>query len=150
MYWNISIVKRFKSMTLEHWVFGHCLFLQLIGKITWTSLMWVPVFNVPFMCTHWLTKYPVCNFTRLLQWIIDEDIPVELRTESAIVLGSLAKGTAENINCLVDSGCVAVLLKGTETYFYFSIVRNSVHCKLYTFPHVLTLGFRGHVIKSNA
>lgn len=50
--------------------------------------------------------------SRLLQWIIDEDIPVELRTESAIVLGSLAKGTPENINCLVDSGCVAVLLKG--------------------------------------
>lgn len=52
---------------------------------------------------------------RLLQWIIDEDIPVELRTESAIVLGSLAKGTAENINCLVDSGCVAVLLKGLSS-----------------------------------
>ncbi|XP_061163815.1 armadillo repeat-containing protein 8-like isoform X2 [Saccostrea echinata] len=52
---------------------------------------------------------------RLLQWIIDEDIPVELRTESAIVLGSLAKGTPENISCLVDSGCVAVLLKGLSS-----------------------------------
>ncbi|XP_048772840.1 armadillo repeat-containing protein 8-like isoform X4 [Ostrea edulis] len=52
---------------------------------------------------------------RLLQWIIDEDIPVELRTESAIVLGSLAKGTSENISCLVDSGCVAVLLKGLSS-----------------------------------
>lgn len=60
----------------------------------------------------------MCFSTRLLQWIIDEDIPVELRTESAIVLGSLAKGTTENINCLVDSGCVAVLLKGIETHVH--------------------------------
>ncbi|XP_060084533.1 armadillo repeat-containing protein 8-like, partial [Ylistrum balloti] len=49
---------------------------------------------------------------RLLQWMIDDDADVGLRTEAAIVLGSLAKGTEENIQHLVDSGCVTVLLKG--------------------------------------
>ncbi|XP_033728549.1 armadillo repeat-containing protein 8-like isoform X2 [Pecten maximus] len=49
---------------------------------------------------------------RLLQWMIDDDAEVGLRTEAAIVLGSLAKGTEENIQHLVDSGCVTVLLKG--------------------------------------
>ncbi|XP_046342710.1 armadillo repeat-containing protein 8-like isoform X2 [Haliotis rufescens] len=49
---------------------------------------------------------------RLLQWMINEASPIELRTECAVVLGSLAKGTDENISALVEAGCVSVLLKG--------------------------------------
>ena len=51
---------------------------------------------------------------RLLQWMIDEDTPIELRTEAAVVLGSIAKGTEENVSTLIDQGCVLVLLKGTD------------------------------------
>lgn len=49
---------------------------------------------------------------RLLQWMIDEDTPIELRTEAAVVMGSIAKGTDENVLSLIDEGCVSVLLKG--------------------------------------
>ncbi|XP_064598318.1 armadillo repeat-containing protein 8-like [Liolophura sinensis] len=49
---------------------------------------------------------------RLLQWMIDDVTPIELRTEAAVVLGSLAKGVEENIDCLVEAGTVSVLLKG--------------------------------------
>lgn len=44
--------------------------------------------------------------------MIDESIPLELRTEAAVVLGSLAKGTEENIQQLVNAGAVPTLLKG--------------------------------------
>ena len=51
-------------------------------------------------------------FSRLLEWLIDESVPQELRTEAAIVLGSLAWGTEENIQQLVSAGAVPVLLRG--------------------------------------
>ena len=44
--------------------------------------------------------------------MIDEDTPIELRTEAAVVMGSIAKGTEENVLSLIDEGCVSVLLKG--------------------------------------
>ena len=47
---------------------------------------------------------------RLLQWMIDDGINVELRTEAAIVLGSLAKGSEEDIQMLINAGSVSVLL----------------------------------------
>lgn len=49
---------------------------------------------------------------RLLQWIIDDDVAIELRTEAAIVLGSLAKGTEQDLIMLVNAGSVTVLLIG--------------------------------------
>lgn len=49
---------------------------------------------------------------RLLQWMIDDGIPIELRTEAAIVLGSLAKGSEEELQTLVNAGSVNVLLMG--------------------------------------
>lgn len=49
---------------------------------------------------------------RLLQWMVDDLKPQELRTEGAVVLGSLAKGTDDNIQQLVSAGAVPVLLKG--------------------------------------
>ena len=46
--------------------------------------------------------------------MIDEDTPIELRTEAAVVMGSIAKGTDENVLSLIDEGCVSVLLKGID------------------------------------
>ena len=44
--------------------------------------------------------------------MIDESKSLELRQNSAIVLGSLAKGSENDIQSLLDSGCISVLLKG--------------------------------------
>ncbi|CAH1790086.1 unnamed protein product [Owenia fusiformis] len=48
---------------------------------------------------------------RLLQFMIDETSDIELRIESAVVLGSFAKGTKADIEMLLDYGCLSVLLK---------------------------------------
>ncbi|KAK7507963.1 hypothetical protein BaRGS_00000928, partial [Batillaria attramentaria] len=48
---------------------------------------------------------------RLLQWMNDDSKPQELKTECAVVLGSLAKGTDKNIHQLVSAGVAPVLLK---------------------------------------
>ena len=63
-------------------------------------------------------------YFRLLQWMIDEVSPIDLRTESAVVLGSLSKGTDENINSIVDAGCVSVLLKGQyqSNYYFLNLI----------------------------
>ncbi|CAE1277230.1 ARMC8 [Acanthosepion pharaonis] len=47
---------------------------------------------------------------RLLQWMMDDGIPLDLKVECSVVLGSLSKGTEANIVSLVDAGCVPVLL----------------------------------------
>ncbi len=44
--------------------------------------------------------------------MVDDTVSLELKVESAVVLGSIAKGTEENIRSLIDAGCVSVLLKG--------------------------------------
>ncbi|XP_074644950.1 armadillo repeat-containing protein 8-like isoform X2 [Tubulanus polymorphus] len=49
---------------------------------------------------------------RLLHFMIDENCDVQLMIESAVVLGSLSKGTEEDIQGLIENGCVSVLLKG--------------------------------------
>ena len=49
--------------------------------------------------------------------MIDESKSLELRLNAAIVLGSLAKGSEENIQSLLDSGCISVLLKGMSDLF---------------------------------
>ena len=51
---------------------------------------------------------------RLLQMMLDENMPLDLRIESAVVLGSLAKGNEGNILALIEAGCISVLLKGTR------------------------------------
>lgn len=48
--------------------------------------------------------------------MIEEKSGPEMMTESAVVLGSLAKGTEENVQGLIDTGCVSVLLKGKELW----------------------------------
>jgi len=44
---------------------------------------------------------------------VDPDAPQQLRTDAAVIMGSIAKGTMENVNTLVEEGCVSVLIKGT-------------------------------------
>ncbi len=50
--------------------------------------------------------------SRLITYMVDDTVSLELKVESAVVLGSIAKGTEENIRSLIDAGCVSVLLKG--------------------------------------
>ena len=50
---------------------------------------------------------------RLLQFMIEEGVSLELKVESAVVLGSIAKGTEDNIRSLIDAGAISVLFKGT-------------------------------------
>ena len=52
---------------------------------------------------------------RLLQFMIEEDNAVNLKVECAVVLGSLAKGTEENLRVLIEAGSISVLLKGRPT-----------------------------------
>ena len=48
---------------------------------------------------------------RLLQFLLEENgVEVALLTEAASVLGSLAKGSEENVKALVEAGAVPVLL----------------------------------------
>ncbi|XP_076457218.1 armadillo repeat-containing protein 8-like [Babylonia areolata] len=49
---------------------------------------------------------------RLLEWMMEDALPQELRTESAILLGSLAFGTERHIQQLVHDGAVPILLRG--------------------------------------
>jgi len=65
--------------------------------------------------SHWtgVTCASIHFLTRLLQWLVDPDAPQQLRTDAAVIMGSIAKGTMENVNTLVEEGCVSVLIKGT-------------------------------------
>lgn len=49
---------------------------------------------------------------RLLHIMIEGNSSISMMTEAAIILGSLAKGFDESIACLLENGCVSVLLKG--------------------------------------
>ena len=44
--------------------------------------------------------------------MIEENVSLELKVESAVVLGSIAKGTEDNILSLIDAGAISVLFKG--------------------------------------
>ncbi|BFZ21736.1 hypothetical protein BsWGS_24776 [Bradybaena similaris] len=93
---------------------------------------------------------------RLLRWVSDESVSADLRTESAIILGSLSKGTPEIIRSLINEKTVPVLLKSmtdlnlryTEAILrclrsIFLVTTESVEC-LYEFsatyiPRLLSL-----------
>ncbi|ESO98508.1 hypothetical protein LOTGIDRAFT_201652 [Lottia gigantea] len=49
---------------------------------------------------------------KLLQLMEDESVSSEIRIEAAVILGSVAKGTENHIQSLIDAGCVQVTLKG--------------------------------------
>uniref|UniRef100_T1HV19 Armadillo repeat-containing protein 8 n=1 Tax=Rhodnius prolixus TaxID=13249 RepID=T1HV19_RHOPR len=48
--------------------------------------------------------------TRLMQLLQDKTLPVEIRTESAVTLGSLAKGTENHVKQLIDLGLSPLIL----------------------------------------
>ena len=57
--------------------------------------------------------------------MIDDATDMSLKRESAILLGSFAKGTEENVANLIDSGCISVLLKGENEFnSLFIIIMN--------------------------
>lgn len=51
--------------------------------------------------------------------MIEENVGLELKVESAVVLGSIAKGTEDNIRSLIDGGAISVLFKGQYTKMYY-------------------------------
>lgn len=54
----------------------------------------------------------VPSFLRLLEFMLDSSVSLELKVESAVALGSVARGTEDNIRSLIDAGAVSVLFKG--------------------------------------
>ena len=60
-------------------------------------------------------------FYRLLLFMRDENKSIQLRTECAVVLGSLAKGTNENIHTIIQEGSFPVLVQGTLILIFFCI-----------------------------
>ncbi|KAK3592440.1 hypothetical protein CHS0354_004873 [Potamilus streckersoni] len=71
---------------------------------------------------------------RLLQWMIDDEISVDLRKEAAVVLGSIAKGTLEDIHSIVNEGSVPILLKGLNSS-YLKYVEACLRCLRSIFNH---------------
>lgn len=60
----------------------------------------------------------VCVFVcRLLYLLQQSSSSLELRTECAVVLGSLAMGTENNIKSLVDCHIIPALLQGSHCHF---------------------------------
>lgn len=47
---------------------------------------------------------------RLIQLLKDTNVKVAVRTEAAVTIGSLAKGTEEHVELLINSGIVQILL----------------------------------------
>jgi len=55
---------------------------------------------------------------RLKQLLRDPSVPIHIKTEATVTLGSLAKGTDDHVQALVDNGIVPILLSGK-----FSIIQ---------------------------
>jgi len=49
---------------------------------------------------------------RLLELISGDTVPVELKVEAVVILGSLAKGPDHVVHSVFDSGIMPLLLKG--------------------------------------
>lgn len=47
---------------------------------------------------------------RLMQLLSDASLPIDIRRETAVTLGSLAKGTDSHVKQLIDAGVVHLLL----------------------------------------
>ena len=50
---------------------------------------------------------------RLLELMSSDTISIELKVESVVILGSLAKGSEHVVQCVFDAGVMPLLLKGT-------------------------------------
>jgi len=51
---------------------------------------------------------------RLLELISSDTVSIELKVESVVILGSLAKGPEHVVQCVFDSGLMPLLLKGVS------------------------------------
>jgi len=66
---------------------------------------------------------------RLLQFLLEENgAEVELLTEAAAVLGSLAKGSDENVKTLVEAGVIPVLLNKGLSHPHVPFIESSLRC----------------------
>ncbi|KAK0067249.1 neuropeptide FF receptor 1 [Biomphalaria pfeifferi] len=71
--------------------------------------------------------------TRLLNWIEDDSISYDLKTEAIIVLGSLGKGNSEMIRILIQEKTVPILLKSL-TNFNLRYTEAILRCLRSIFP----------------
>ncbi|KAI8426050.1 hypothetical protein MSG28_005017 [Choristoneura fumiferana] len=67
---------------------------------------------------------------RLLQLMADETLDPNIRLEATITVGSLAKGTAENVAALVEQGTATVLVELLKTVPVESKLAEAVLCAL--------------------
>ena len=65
---------------------------------------------------------------RLLELIAGETVPVELKVEAVVILGSLAKGPEHVVHSVFDSGIMPLLLKGTLALLNIIFVCNLLLC----------------------
>ncbi|XP_039279175.1 armadillo repeat-containing protein 8 [Nilaparvata lugens] len=73
--------------------------------------------------------------TRLMQILADVKLPPDLRSEAAITLGSLAKGTVSHIKQLIDVGIVPVLLTSILTTESNKLIEACLRCVRSVFRH---------------
>jgi len=78
---------------------------------------------------------------RLLELIGSETVSIELKVESVVILGSLAKGPEHVVQCVFDSGVMPLLLKGTVVAL--NILDNYLFVKYFTFFSALTVDHVG-------
>lgn len=73
--------------------------------------------------------------TRLMQLLGDDSLPVELRTEAAVTLGSLAKGTEAHVKQLIDVGLVPLLLNSVLSSTDLKLTEACLRCICSIFGH---------------
>ncbi|RZF32139.1 hypothetical protein LSTR_LSTR004002 [Laodelphax striatellus] len=73
--------------------------------------------------------------TRLMQLLGDTSLPADLRSEAAITLGSLAKGTLTHLKQLIDVGLVPVLLNSILTSDNNKLTEACLRCVMSVFRH---------------
>jgi hypothetical protein len=58
---------------------------------------------------------------KILSFVGDESAQLEIRREACVVLGSLVKGTPENVRAVVDACSVPILIGGLITYYLYKV-----------------------------
>jgi len=72
---------------------------------------------------------------RLLQLVGDNMMPMQIKVEATVTLGSLAKGTEDHVKALVDLSIVPVLINGEcDVAHWWQIKVYSHFCLLQAFP----------------
>jgi len=78
---------------------------------------------------------------RLLELISSDTVSIELKVESVVILGSLAKGSEHVVQCVFDAGVMPLLLKGTVDLLCVS--GNCLECTSFG---VVTIDTAGYVL----